>query len=277
VNAKALSVDVGPAVIANMAAIYKDEAKVNELTLQLQSKRYDVLSSLTMACLKAAQNDNTIDLSSTFSGDVKRMNLLNDQLGLALGVRSVVELADASGKSIKKIGYSKAVAKFFPQAGAKKDDPTNTQKATLRTNYLHQLKKAAQAACAIIEKGMTVKSDTKAGTLMISGPAVVEAFGSDNVLLNEKQKVQTDKGEVTLKAKPSFTALKDIGAASQPGAAPKKPTPPAGPALDPDLAVQSLCSSLVSAIAKLKATPNEKTRTAFKSVQSAIDKVTKAA
>jgi hypothetical protein len=120
-----------------------------------------------------------------FGGDKKAQNKLNDQLMIALGIREKVEDGDK-----ERLVYSKAVQKFFPSAKDPKDDPVTKQKSTLRSNFLHLIKKAQQVAAGIIEKGMTAEHDKASGTLRLSGSAVKAQFGADKVLLDEKITVQ---------------------------------------------------------------------------------------
>ncbi|HEY6020873.1 MAG TPA: hypothetical protein VIY48_13530 [Candidatus Paceibacterota bacterium] len=275
VKAGAISKDVGPAVLAGLDKSYKDEAKANQLIEEVKSKRYDLLSSMTLAIVKAAKADDTINLDASFSGEAKKMNVLNDQLGLALGFREVVKGKDSAGNEVAKITYAKEVTKYFPTAKDDKKAPETIRKATLRSNFLHMLKKCAQAAAAIVEKDLTVTQDKASGTLQISGPAVTKAFGSDTVLLNEKQTVGEGENSVKLKEKPSFTALAKMGAEAAGKVLQPRVDSRVGGAVDTDTALPSLCNSLVAAINKVQGTPDAKTIEAFKAVQSAMAKYLK--
>ncbi len=274
VKASALSVEVGPAILAGLDKTYKDESKAREIMEGVESKRYDLLSQATLAIVKAAKADDSIDLSAAFSGDAKKMNLLNDQIGLALGFREVTETApNKDGVTLKRIGYSKAAAKFFPTAKDDKKAPETVRKATLRSNFLHLIKKCEQAAAGIIDKGLTVSADKASGTLQLSGPAIEKQFGSKSVLLNEKQTVGDGEAAVKLKEKPSFTAIARMGAeAAGKTLTTRKQSGVSSNAVDPDTAIASLCKSLTDAIAKINGKPTEKMKTALTGAQSAIAK-----
>ena len=274
VKSGALSTDVGPRVIATLSKAYDDESKAHALLEGVASKRYDIMAQLTEACMKAAKADDTIDLSVTFKGDNKLMGRLNDQLGLALGFRSTVTTGKGD-KAKKRITYSAAVAKYFPQSTDNKDSAEYKRKSTLRSNFLHQLKKCAQAAAAMIDKGIVAKMDKEAGTLRISGPTVKKAFGADSVLLNEK-KAQEGEGTdaIALTAKPSFTAIAAMGAEKHGATVVQKSgTTHRGTAIEtnPDKAMETVCKTLVDMISR-QATLTERMRTAMESVRSAIEK-----
>jgi hypothetical protein len=278
VKAGALSLEVGPAVISGLDRSYKDEAKAKGMLEVIDKKKYDLLATMTAAIVKAVKADDTINLSATFNNDVKQMNLLNDQLGLALGFREVTRIQTETGKEIAKIGYAKSVLKFFPGPKDKKGDPEAQRKATLRSNFLHMLKKCAQAASGIIEKDITFKHDAKSGTLEISGPAVAAKFGSDKVLLDERQSIGSGDNVVKLKEKPSFTALAKMGAEAEGKTLQTRPqSGVASQAVTPDLALQSIANTFLQTISKLRAHPDAKTIEAMLAVKSAIDKVLQAA
>lgn len=273
IKSGALSVDLGPMIIGGMYEAYKKEEQANQLIAEIESKRFDLLAKLTNGIVKAAKADASINLAVAFEGDKKKMAYLNDQLGLALGFREVTEVAGKGDKpATKSIGFAKSVAKFMPDSTKPKTDPENIRRNTVRSNFVHMLKKCAMAASGIVAQNLTVKTDTKTGTLQISGPAVMEKFGQESVLLNDKLTVGEGDKAKKLKEKPSFTALGRIGAA----AAGKELTVRkdsrsiiAG-AVDPDTAIQSLCASLISGIGKMKDKPIPKTVESLKSAQLAI-------
>jgi len=213
----AVSLDVGPRVINEW---FKDDIKIDALTNEINTlkgqKRYDRLADLTLAIVKAAEHDDKIDLTATVSTDKKAKEKLNNLLGVALGFKEVKQAEpDKNGTVVDVIVFSESVADCFPMPGETEKNTANLQKkTTFRSNFTTQLSKCAQAALGIIEKGITAKRD-KSGTLMISGPEVKKHFGADNVLLNEKQKVGEGDAKVELAAKPSFTELAVMGAASQ--------------------------------------------------------------
>lgn len=276
VNAKALSVDVGPAVLAGLAKNYQDEQKALAALQQVEGKRYDLLAQTTAAVVKAATADESIDLTATFSGEKKQMETLNDQLMIALGLKEKKMIGDK-----EKLVYTKAAEKFFPKSTDKPDDPATKQKQTLRSNFVHMLKKCAQAAEAIISKEMNAQIDKATGTLKISGPAVLETFGAETVVLNEKVKHNMpNSADVVLKEKPSFTAVAAM-AAQDHGAAAKVgrrgvagAVGAAAVAADPEAALESVCKSLVGIVGKIDAKKvTERQKAALQSVLNAIDKV----
>lgn len=269
VENKALSTDLGPVIIATLAKTYDDEAKANEMLKGIDAKRYDLLANTTMAIVKAYEADDSISSSAAFSPDKKVVQKLNDQLTIALGVR---EYQEVKGK--QKLVYAKAVAKYFPTAKDPKGAPATVRKATLRSNFIHMLKKCAQAATAIVEKDMDAKMDTEAGTLLISGPTVEKAFGVKEVLLNEKQniKVEGQDKPLELKQRPSFTALGNIAAVDHGAVIKGGSSDRTKKAIvDPDLAMESLADTVVKAVSRLSKL-TDKQRTALESIKSAVDK-----
>jgi hypothetical protein len=219
IKKSALSLDVGPRVIH---ALFANSERLDAITeeMHILKKSYAQLSELTAAITKAAKADTSIDLTSAFSGEVKQIAKLNNQLGIALGFRVVRKgEPDKSGVAYDAVVTSESVADCFPMPGEDKKLPAIRRKETFRSNFMTQLKKCAMAAHAIIENDIDARFDTKAGTLLISGPAVRKHFGQERVLLDERKTVGSGDAKVELSEKPSFTALANIGAASQ-GVAP---------------------------------------------------------
>lgn len=269
INDKALSTDLGPRVIADLAKSYDKEQEANTLMQEVRAKRYDLMSHLTEAVVKASIGDKQIDLGVIFSGDKKKVGELNDKLFIALGVK---EYEDIKGK--QKLVYTQGVRPHFPD-GTEKTKEEKQRKATLRSNFVHQLRKCTQAAVAINEGKIKTKYDKDAGTLRISGPAVLEQFGQKEVLLNEKQTVTVNKKGDTksLKERPSFTALgivagKAHGAAVKGG---KSNDRTRKLVVDLDAAIPSICASLVAALSKVEKL-SAKMIASIESAQSAIDK-----
>jgi hypothetical protein len=214
VRREGMSLSVGPAAIKQLAASFDDEDKARQLQASVESKRYDVMASLTAGVLKLLQADDGVDINAVFlpSDDPdakKRMQTLNDQIGIALGVKRVLKASEATGK-FDRVVYAEEVSKYFPQVGEDKDSEAYKRKNTLRTNFLHTLKKCAMAAAHMKDRKIKAEMDKKAGTLRLTGPAVKEQFGAPSVLLNEK-KTQQDpknaKNAIELKERPSFTAI----------------------------------------------------------------------
>lgn len=273
VNPKALSLDVGPKVIQGLAQVNSDEIKAHELAQGIKSKRYDLMGMTTEAIVKAAQNDDGIDLSVAFSGDNKKMTALNEKLGLALGFRESKTYETPNG-TVVRMAYAKTVAAYFPQAGDKKGDPATNAKATFRSNFVHMLKKCTQAAVAIIDGKIKMKQDKESGTLLLSGPAIKKQFGADEVLLDEKQTVGAGKETFKLKEKPSFTAMaaaaaKDYGAAVRRGNTSRQAKIGDN---KPETVFKGLCDPLVSQVSKLKVGEvPDKVRDILDKVLSAIE------
>jgi len=272
VKSGALSVDVGPQVIAGLSKAYDDEAKANAIIDQVRTKRFDLLSMTTQAIVKAAKADDTINLAVAFKDDKKGMALLNDQLGLALGFREITTIGEGD-KAKRKIGYAKAVLKYFPGPKDDKKSQGYTQKSTTRTNFLHMLKKCAQASHAIVVNDLTMKKDAASGTLLLEGKGLQGTFGADRVLLDEKLTVKNTEGEVKLKEKPSFTSIARMGAAAEGKVLQqRKQSGTASTAVDVDTALQSICNTLTSALGKLAAGTKllPKTVELLKAVQAAV-------
>lgn len=285
----ALSVDVGPMVIASLDAVNKQEAAANQALEEVKGKRYDLLAKTTQAIVKAAKGDSSIDLGAVFSGDPKQMGALNDKLGLALGFREIITTEkDKNGVAWQKVVTAKAVSKYFPIAGEDKNTPEYKRKDTLRGNFLHMLKKCAQGAAAIIEKGINTKYDPKQATLVISGPAVVKQFGQDNIALDEKKTRGEGDGKVELNEKPSFTALAAMGAEGYgaevtrgntsrsakigtTGGAAVAGATPRGVNLTMGQAIVQIAKSLVGAVEKYTEKMTPEVKTALQSAQSAIE------
>lgn len=282
VKKSALSVDVGPKVLATMAKITDVETDIQNLGEELKAKRYDMLAQLTAAIVKAAKADDSIDLSATFDGDSKRMTSLNDRLGIALGFREIVQTsADKNGIVYDKVVTSQSCAKWLPLGGEtpqEKETDEYKRKEARRGNFMTQVKKCAQAAATIIDKAMNAKYDQKNGTLLVSGPAIKKQFGQDSVLLNEKKTVGEGNDKVELNEKPSFAALAKMGAVAA-GAAvlPKAAGTPGTrtativPAAKMDQAVLSIAKSLTLALEKHPGKASDVLKNALDAVTNAIE------
>jgi hypothetical protein len=260
-----------------MSKAYDIEQKANAMLGEVESKRYDLMAQLTQAIVKAAKADDSIDLSATLSGDPKKMNKLNDQLGLALGFREVTVLpATDKVAEIRRIGPAKAVAKYFPGPKDDKNGPDYARKNTLRSNFLHQVKKCAMAANGLIVTNTSFVKDEASGTLQITGPAVEKAFGQKSVLLNEKQTMGEGDAKVTLSQKPSFTAVAKLGAeAAGKVIQTRAQSGMASNAKSPGEAVQGLAKALTEGLAKLKLPADDDTKRSLSVVMSAIETVLK--
>lgn len=273
VAASAISKDVGPAVIIAWNKSLQEESKANEMLNGVKAKRYDAMAMTTEAIAKASRADKSINLASAFSDDKKVKEILNTQIGIALGFREYTE----NEKGKRRLVFAKEVAKFFPSGKDVKGSADATRKSTFRSNFIHMVGKCAQAACAIVENKIDFRQDKDSGTLAISGPKVREVFGSSEVLLNEKQTVATSDGKTStqLLQRPSFAKLAEVASAVHGGTVKgqrNKPTTPTAP-VDPDTAIASLCASLVKAISGLNGKATDPVRKALDSVRSACDTI----
>lgn len=207
VNAKAMSKDVGLAVIASLASAEDSITQGEQMVALGRKKRYDAQSQLTLAIVKAATNDKSIDLTAAFSEDKKLQNYLNNQIGIALGYRTVMDVPGKKGEQV--VSYVKEVYKYFPAPGEDRDTPEYRHKQSTRTNFATRLKQCEMAAASIIADKTKATFDKENGTLRLEGPAVKQQFGVSSVLLNERQTIENkkDNSKIELKEKPSFTAM----------------------------------------------------------------------
>lgn len=251
IDKRAMQKDIGIKVISALSQSVADTEKAQQLTRAANERAFDAQSQLTMAIVKLATIDKSIDLSTAFDAENKKgYTHLTNQIGLALGYREVYTIKDK-----QTVAYSKAVFAHFPAPGDDADDPETKRKQSNRSNFLHRLKQCVQAADGIIAKGTKAEIDKKAGTLRLTGPAVKEQFGHNTVLLDGKQKIEDGKGnEVELKVRPSFTAIATQAGEAH-GMVGRQRTDTGGTrgvAVDPNKAVESLCKSLVAALEKVK-------------------------
>lgn len=188
VKTSALSTEVGPKALAELAKLATAEEKIASAIDEINKKNYEIPSMLTEAILKAAKADDTIKLGDIYSIP-SAARILNTKVAIALGIREIND----DGKAV----YTKAARKYFPED---KDDKDYQVKNTFRTNFHHKLKLCIQAAFAIQTKNIEVRRAS--GTLRLSGPTIEKTYGAPSILLNEQQ----TQGETELKAKPSFTA-----------------------------------------------------------------------
>lgn len=280
IKAGALSPDVGLYAIRSLAEANKTEGEANNLLGQVKNKRKDVLALVTQAIVKAVKADNTIDVSVAFKMEPKLMNVLNAQLGLALGFRTVIKVGNGDDAKERLI-YHPAVQEYFPPSGKGVDKTAEDyrMKQTTRTNFLHMLKKCAQAASGIIATKTEMKMDKEAGTLRLSGPAIKEHFGASTVLLDEKKKVGEGKKQIELNEKPSFTAMAAMGAAKAGKVMVAREqsrknllaAAGAGPKVDPVVAFVSIMNMAKDAVNKLPDNVTDAQKKAMEAVQNAIE------
>src|SRR3990172_13414850 len=60
-KSKALSLEVGPKIVAALAAADREEEQGKALMAGPKAKKYDLQTTLTLAIVKAATNDSSID------------------------------------------------------------------------------------------------------------------------------------------------------------------------------------------------------------------------
>jgi hypothetical protein len=274
IKSTAMSKDSGPMVIRGLSEAKAIEEQANAALMQVDKKRYDLLSHLTLGIIKAAKADGSIDLAKAF-GDGKDMGVLNDQLGIALGFRDVVTINAGTPQEAQRVAWSKDVAPMVTSTKEEKDTPEGKRRSTVRSNFLHSLKKCAQTACGIIENKITAKMDKQEGTLLLSGPAVKAQFGQPSVHLNEKQTVGDGDHEVKLTEKPSFVAIaakagekhgKVVHRGSNTRGAQKVLS-------NPTEALRDIAKTFISFVKKIGKEPNDKQKEILQSVQDVLDEV----
>lgn len=267
VKATAISKGVGLAAIKTLASTFQDEDQIAAMRSSVEKRRWDVLASLTGACVKALQADTSINLVDAFK-EAKDMIKLNDQLGLALEFKQVYRYTNKTGV-VEKIDYTPEASALL-RPGEHDDEALKKRKGTVRSNFLTQLKKAFQAAVAIVETKTEVKTDKATGTLLLSGPAIKKQFGQASVLLNEQQTVKSGDKEVKLKEKPSFQAMANRAAEMhgkvQVGRVDSRKT-----TADPDKHMADLAGLMVKAIESTKGKPTDAQKKAMETVRNAID------
>ena len=275
IKAGALSLDIGPKVIAIFDRSAQEQDKGHELLSSAQGKKYEGMSLLTQGILKAAAGDTSIKLSDAFSGDRKKMEHLMKQLGLALGFREVQSQKDGD-KVVERVVVAKGVAKYFPGPNEDTKSAEYQRKNTFRANFGTTVKNCAQVAEGLMLSKATVQYDADNKTLRLSGPKVKEHFGADDVLLNENA---SQKGkDAPLAHRPSFTEIRAIAgeahdAAVHRGTNTRGTTVGASTAkpVDPETALVSLAHTLIGAIGKFDGPASVKVREALGQVVNTIN------
>lgn len=270
-----LSVDVGPAVIIGFAKARENEEAANAMLKDVDAKRYDLLSQLTAGILKAAQADKNIDLTVAFAKDPKKQGALNDHLGLCLGFKEVQTINPGTPQEAQRIAWSKSVAPYVLSTADEKDTDIAKRKSTVRSNFLHSLKKCVQAAQSLIDNKINAKMDKDAGTLLLSGPAVKTIFGAPTVHLNEKQTVGSGDKAVKLTEKPSFTALA-ANAANKRGHTVSRTSNTRGrqkQMANPTEALRDIAKSFLSVVNTMKDKMTDPQRKIIQDVNEALDAI----
>jgi hypothetical protein len=245
----ARSPEVGPAVLQNLAS---------------EAKRYQALARTTLAIVKAAKADDRIDLSAAFTKNKRRMQTLNDQIRVVLGISQARE---SDGKVVLK----GAAAKYFPTGAEDSSSEEFKRKETFRGNFATMLKRAAQAAAGIITMDAKVAFDkSKGGTLALAGPAVAKHFGTERIVLDEAKR----EGQ---REKPSYTAVAAIAANELGVVMPRGSNTRGIRASDMtgDKEVESAAKLFIEAIDRMGAHATVRQKRAIDAVKAAIEKLAK--
>lgn len=274
-KSNAMSLDVGPKVLAAIGAFTRSEREIGELKASVEAKRYEALAATTAGIVKAAQADTSIRLETVFTGDKAAKARLNNQIYLALGLKQVYTVGKEGAEKQKFDWTIDAASLVKPE----KNDDTNVtnQKGTIRTNLAHMLTKCTQAAVGIIDDGLKVSTDKASGSLMLTGPTMQKHFGEASVVLNEKQTVQVKdkKGQVTgekkLLAKPSFSEIAKRAAEAHGKVHATRVDSRIGATVDPNKHLVDLCSMVLKAVNNLKGEIAASVKTALESLNNAID------
>ncbi len=272
ISAKAMQKTLGPQIVQGLVKTNTDIEKAQETLRMADQKRYDLLGQTVLAIHTLYREDKQVDPAAAFSADKKAKQALNDRILIALGIREQVNVSKNDTPKYR-LQYTKEVAKFFPGPKDPKGDPATVRKATTRSNLIHMITKAAQAATSALDKKVNLEMDKEAQTLRISGPAVKEAFGEAEVVLNEKQTIQKDGTAHQLTQRPSYQALANLGAAAHGVPTKTGSNDRTNKAVtNPVDAIVSLSDTYVKAVSRLGDKIDDKARTAMESVRNAIDK-----
>jgi hypothetical protein len=225
----------------------------SEILAEFSAKSYRALGRITLAIVKAARADDRIKLDVAFEGNKKSQKALNDLLNVVLGIKE----KDPKVKGKSKIKYTEAAARYFKR------------NSTARTNFVHMLKKCAQAAAGINDMAAKVRMNRGTSTLIISGPVVSKEFGKDVVTLDEKM-------AEGLKKKPSYAAIAEIakrnrGIVSVGGSN----TRGVGVEVSSDSAFETQCKSFVRVMEQINGTPTTRQMNALRAVNLAMNKLRK--
>lgn len=269
----AMSVSVGPVVLAAIGSYTQGERQIGELKRSIEQKQYEALAQMTAGIVKAAKADASIRLEGVFE-DKQAKARLNNQIYFALGLKHAITVGKEGSEKQKIVWTPEAAELIEPNEKDPKD--LATQKGTIRTNLAHMLTKCTKAAVGIIDDDIKVDTDKASGSLMLTGPAVKKHFGEASVVLNEKQTVQVkDKkgavvGEKQLLAKPSFTEIAKRAAEAHGQVHATRVDSRIGATVDVNKHIIDLAGMLLKAVNALKEVPDT-VKTALESVANAID------
>lgn len=265
VNPKALSIDVGEKAVKAWKATKDTEEKITELSEQNNAQKSQTLKMLTLAFVKAAQNDPNVKLADVYRDKSEVQRDIRQRCEVAVGIK----IAKKGEDGVERYEYAPWAKEVFPQPKEDKTLPGFQAKENFRSNFAAVLTKCIKAAHAVQLKGITMQEDKATGALLISGKAVKEHFNVDQVALNEKREV-TENGKVVKLAKiPSFTELARISAASQGKSIPTRSQAKQLNPLNENDMVSGI-NSLITALGQLKNFGDE-LATAIESLAEACD------
>lgn len=236
-SAKVLSLDVGPKVLAMLAGAHADQEKADSLTMSAGTKKNQAQALTVEAILKGAGDHRVREMLPLYiTGSNPQKNAVNEVLGILLGLKEIKD-----GVPVP----SAAAAKFIGTGKEKAGSPAAKRFQYVRNNLSTTIKQAATAALGALDLEADVSFVKEKGTVMLSGPKVVEAFGTDEVVLDQR------KPEGELKRTPSFAEVRRIAEdnrnvvrAPKTANAAKATDEPT----DANAAVRSIAASLISAI-----------------------------
>jgi hypothetical protein len=288
-SSKALSMNIGPMVLNWARERIQDEDALQSLQTALQDKEYNLMSAVTMGIVKVMEVEKKsppdLNICTVVAADSKikaQKEALNNVFFKAFGLKET-RLIGKEGKQKSRFMWTEQASELF-QPTRNDDQSVRDKKNTLRSNFVKLLSKCEQSALAIIEKKIKMELDKKAGTLLLSGPAIQARYGQSSVLLNEKQSQPSvdKKGNVglpvKLKAKPSFTDIGRIAMEARGKTLGTRAQSRANqiieaPSLDPAVAVKQMCTSFVKFLQKLPGELTDDMRKQLESVESALAEV----
>src|SRR5258705_12790888 len=81
----AMSVDVGPVVLAAIGAFTRAEREIGELRRRAQQTQYEAPERMTAGIVKAAKTHNSIRREQVFTGHTASKARMNNKIYLAIG------------------------------------------------------------------------------------------------------------------------------------------------------------------------------------------------
>ena len=198
-------------------------SSTKDMQEELQNTRGKSLKLLSLGIWKAGKENSEIAqlVGSIHSDDDKVKEYVREEVRCALGMRKRTK----DPKGAIKYEWQEWWFEHFPRPGEDASTDEGKKRRARAQNFVKQLDKAIMSAFGALSTGSVFKQKSESGPLMISGPAVKEHFGVEEVTLDERQKVpQVDKNGapvfddagkpkmVELAKKPSFTEVNRMGA-----------------------------------------------------------------